>query len=212
MLHQEMSTTDFSFQVLLGNGVRGHVGSVILAHVVLQRLTISTCWWLPSRFFVASIKVVRQIFAVGMANFPACWQSGSLRYCTLIICYAWSAFNACMRGDCAHHSWRSRFVSSIPPLKENVSRLVDTYQVASKVVMSLVKGGGPPLFAYGSGKRDVPIATGRSLMEANFTFLLHPPTYNFTIIQFHDHDRIIRQGYISLLQRMFKHALPAGRP
>lgn len=48
MLYQKMGTADLAFKTLFGGGIRWHVGRVILAHVVLQRLAVCLRWRLPS--------------------------------------------------------------------------------------------------------------------------------------------------------------------
>lgn len=78
MLDQEMSAADLAFEFLLDVEIRAQVGSVILAHVVLQRLAVGVLRRLPSRLFAAGVEVVRQVLAVGVANLPARGQSSGL--------------------------------------------------------------------------------------------------------------------------------------
>lgn len=43
-----MGTANLAFKTLFGNGIRGHVGRVVLAHVVLQSLAVGLYRRLPS--------------------------------------------------------------------------------------------------------------------------------------------------------------------
>lgn len=47
VLHQEVRTSDLALEVGLRGPVRAEVGSVILSHVVLQRLAVGARWRLP---------------------------------------------------------------------------------------------------------------------------------------------------------------------
>lgn len=73
-----MGTADFALVVLGGSSIRSEVSRVILAHVVLQRLTVGLWRGLPSRLLGGGVEVVWQVLAVGVADLPACGQACGL--------------------------------------------------------------------------------------------------------------------------------------
>lgn len=83
MLHEQMGGAYLAFKILLLDSVAGQVGCMVLTHVMLERLTVRLCRWLPSRLFGGRVEVVRQILAVTVAHFPASRKSGGLRQVTV---------------------------------------------------------------------------------------------------------------------------------
>lgn len=73
-----MGTADLALVVLGGGSIRSEVSRVILAHVVLQRLTVGLWRGLPSRLLGGGVEVVWQVLAVGVADLPACGQACGL--------------------------------------------------------------------------------------------------------------------------------------
>jgi hypothetical protein len=69
-----MGTSDFAFETLLRcSTVGSHIFSVVLAHVMFQRFAVGFGRRLPPRLLSAGIEVIRQVLAIGMADFPAGW-------------------------------------------------------------------------------------------------------------------------------------------
>jgi hypothetical protein len=49
VLHEEMGASDLAFKALLvSRTVAAELGSVVLAHIVLEALTVSALWRFPS--------------------------------------------------------------------------------------------------------------------------------------------------------------------
>lgn len=70
MLDEQVGSANLTAQVLLGGrAVVVQIGGVILAHVVLEGFRVGLCRRLPFRFFGAGVEVVRQVLAVGVADF-----------------------------------------------------------------------------------------------------------------------------------------------
>ena len=69
MLHEEMSASDLSIEILL---VREpflvQVRRMVLAHVVLERVAIGVWWWFPFALLGVCVEIVRQVLAVGVSN------------------------------------------------------------------------------------------------------------------------------------------------
>lgn len=64
MLHQQMCTSDFAVQALSCLiAFMSEVGRVVLAHVMLQRLTVGIGRRLPSRLLCLRVEIVRQVLA-----------------------------------------------------------------------------------------------------------------------------------------------------
>jgi hypothetical protein len=70
---QQMSCPDFSFH---SSSVHAYVGgAVILRHIGLQLFSVCVFWRIPSRLVCFHIKIVGQVFGVGMPNLPIGRQS-----------------------------------------------------------------------------------------------------------------------------------------
>ena len=88
-------------------GRRDTLGAVVGGHVLFQLLWVSARRRLPSRVLCPSVEIVRQIFAVGVADFPALGQScfvGRLR-ALLVACQQLMPANNAV----AHHDRTSEF-------------------------------------------------------------------------------------------------------
>ena len=73
MLYKEMSGTDLAIKVLLiRNTVLLQICGVILAHVVLESLTVGVWRRLPFRLLSVRVEVVWEILAVGVPDLLKC--------------------------------------------------------------------------------------------------------------------------------------------
>lgn len=74
MFDEEVSGADFAVGLTCGLGIGG--SGVVGGHEEFEFLGVGFCWGVPTRLMAAVVEVVREVFGVGVADFPVRGQAG----------------------------------------------------------------------------------------------------------------------------------------